>query len=238
MPLASWLRHARDEALLVAALLVVSLTIWSFAELADEVIEGETHAFDRTVLLAMREPGDGSDPIGPPSFEEMVRDLSALGGTVVLTLVTVASVLYLWLASRRGVALSVAVAVGSGVALTMGLKEVIDRPRPELVPHGAYVISPSFPSGHSMMAAIVYLTVGILLAGVQPRRRLKLYVLGMSILVTVLVGLSRIYLGVHWPTDVLAGWSGGAAWAVLCWLVAVWLRRRGHLSGRPLTGPR
>jgi undecaprenyl-diphosphatase len=98
------------------------------------------------------------------------------------------------------------------------------------VPHGAIVYTASFPSGHAMLAAVVYLTLGALLARVQPRLVLKLYLLGLAILLTIAVGVSRVYLGVHWPTDVLAGWTLGAAWALFCWAAALWLQRRGQVE--------
>ena len=115
--------------------------------------------------------------------------------------------------------------------LSSGLKGLFDRPRPDLVPHAVEVYTMSFPSGHATLSAVTYLTLGALLARVQPRRRVKAYLLGVAVLLAVLIGASRVYLGVHWPTDVLAGWCVGAAWAMLCWTVATWLQRRGEVEG-------
>ena len=121
------------------------------------------------------------------------------------------------------------VAVGGGVLLSTLLKIGFDRPRPDLVPHGAVVYA-SFPSGHAMLSAVVYLTLGALLARVQPRRLLKLYLLGLAILLTVAVGISRVYLGVHWPTDVVAGWASAPLGAAL-------LGPRSGCSGRDESSP-
>ncbi len=209
---------------------VITGGIWGFVELADEVLEGETRDFDETVLLMMRAPGDAADPLGPGWLEEAGRDFTALGGVGVLAFLTAVVVVFLFMQGKRHAALFVLGAVVSGVLLSSLLKAGFDRPRPDLVPHESIVYSASFPSGHSMMSAVTYLTLGALLARVQPNHRLKAFLLGVAVLLTVLVGVSRVYLGVHWPTDVLAGWTAGAAWASLCWLGAIWLQRRGRVE--------
>jgi undecaprenyl-diphosphatase len=226
-PAALW---ARREFALLASLAVGATAIWGFVELADEVLEGETHAFDERILLALRNATDPSDPLGPGWLEELMRDVTALGSTGILTFITLAVAGFLALDRKTHAALFVLVAVGGGMLLSTGLKMGFDRPRPDLVPHGAIVYTASFPSGHSMLAAVVYLTLGALLARVQPRRVLKLYLLGLAILLTVAIGASRVYLGVHWPTDVVAGWAVGAAWALLCWAAALWLQRQGRVE--------
>jgi undecaprenyl-diphosphatase len=227
----------RQEFALLAVVALVAAALWAFLAIADEVLEGETHAADEAILLALRTAGDPADPIGPPWLEEMGRDATALGGVAVLTFITVAAVVYLLLAGKRRAGLFVAVSVTSGILLSSALKAGFDRPRPDLVPHGSIVHTASFPSGHSMMAALVYLTLGALLARLQPRRRLKVYLLSLAVLVTLAVGVSRVYLGVHWPTDVLAGWSAGAGWAMLSWLAAVLLQRRRSIESAEGDGP-
>ena len=147
-----------------------------------------------------------------------------------LVFVTLASAGYLWLSGRRRSMLLLLTAVGGGQMLTTLFKRGFDRPRPDLVPHEAIVYTASFPSGHAMMAAVTYLTLGAMLARVQPTRALRAYVLALAAIVTVAVGISRVYLGVHWPTDVLAGWTAGAAWALACWTVARWLAQRGAVE--------
>ncbi|GGK54462.1 phosphatase PAP2 family protein [Salinarimonas ramus] len=200
-----------------AALLLLALAaggLWGFIALADEVLEGETHAIDEAILVALRVPGDLSDPLGPGWFEEMMRDFTALGGTGVLTLITLAVVGFLLVARAPRAALAVALAIGGGILLSTLLKSGFDRPRPDLVPHGSIVYTASFPSGHSMMSATVYLTLAALLSRVLERRRLRIYLVTLAVMLTLLVGASRVYLGVHWPTDVLAGWTVGAVWAL------------------------
>jgi undecaprenyl-diphosphatase len=228
---------ARREVVLIAALLVMAGAFWAFLSLADEVTEGETAAFDRTVLLALRDPANLADPWGPIWLQEIARDITGLGGMPVLTLVTLMVFGFLLIARKRGAALFVAVSVAGGMLLSSLLKIGFDRPRPDLVPHEVHVYTLSFPSGHAMLAAVTYLTLAVLILRVTPRPRLKAYVLAVAVLLTMLIGLSRLYLGVHWPTDVLAGWSIGAAWALACWVVALWLQRRGAVEKAGETSP-
>lgn len=218
------------ERRVLVALLFIAASLWGFLELADEVQEAEGISLDRNLLLLFRDRADPTDPIGPPWLESAVRDVTALGGTVVLTIVAVGAVAFLSLSGKRGAALFVAAAVVGAVALSFVIKAGIERPRPDLVPHGTAVYTASFPSGHATGAAATYLTLGALLARFQPRQRLKLFIIGYAVALTLLIGLSRVYLGVHWPSDVLAGWTLGASWALLCWLVARWLQRRGAVE--------
>jgi undecaprenyl-diphosphatase len=220
----------RSELWPILLLVLVASGIWAFAELAGEVREGETQRVDRAILLALRNPADPADPVGPRWAEEAARDLTALGGIAVLSLLTLAVGGYLFLDGKRRAALLVVVAVAGGLAVATLLKQGFQRPRPDLVPHGVYVYTTSFPSGHSTMSAATYLTLGALLARVQRRRRQKLFLMGFAVLLTVIVGFTRVYLGVHWPTDVLGGWAAGGVWALLCWLAAWWLQRRGEVE--------
>jgi undecaprenyl-diphosphatase len=224
----TWVGAHEPEVLVT--LVLIAGSVWMFAELAGEVLEGDTADFDERVLLSLRVPGDLTDPIGPGWFEEMARDITGLGGFGVLALLTLAATGYLMLHRKGHTALYLVLAIGSGILISTVLKDLFDRPRPDLVPHAQVVYTSSFPSGHSMMSAVVFLTVGALLAGVQTNLRLRAYLLGVAALLTLLVGTSRVYLGVHWPTDVFAGWTAGAAWALLCWIVYVRLRRRGQVE--------
>ena len=110
------------------------------------------------------------------------------------------------------------------------LKDAFGRVRPDVVSHSLVELTRSFPSGHTTLAAVTYLTLGALVARVQSSRQLKAYVLFVAITLTLLVGVSRVYLGLHWPTDVLAGWCLGAAWAMVCWIVTAWLQREGRVE--------
>jgi undecaprenyl-diphosphatase len=224
------LTQDRHDLWFLLTALVPVLGVWVFVELADEVIEGESRRIDEAVLQAFRTPGDLSDPIGPPELEEAMLDITALGGWPVLILVTVAVAGYLLLRRQRRATVFLFVATGGGFLVSSLLKALFARPRPDIVPHLTSVDSPSFPSGHSMLSAVVYLTLGVLLSRMVGDRAIKLYFLGVALGLTFLIGLSRIYAGVHYPSDVLAGWSAGLAWAVLCWLVAGYLQRHGRVE--------
>jgi undecaprenyl-diphosphatase len=229
--LAALVAHVnRIERGMLLIMIVAAVLLFVFAVLADEVAEGDTRAFDERVLLALRVAGDPADPIGPRWFEEMMRDFTAIGGTGVLVLMVLAVAGFLTLTGKGYAALAVIVAVSGGTLLSQTMKWAYARPRPELVPHGAEVYTASFPSGHAMMSAIVYLTLGAMLARTQSGQAVKAYIIGVAIFLTVLVGTSRVYLGVHWPTDVLAGWALGALWASVCWLAMLWLQSRGQVE--------
>ncbi|HEX2138702.1 MAG TPA: phosphatase PAP2 family protein [Woeseiaceae bacterium] len=220
----AWLGLHELPALLAVA--VLSGGVWVFLEVADEVVERESAGVDESLLLALRTASDPDDPLGPAWVEEMARDFTALGGTGVLTLITGAALGYLLLAGRRRTALLTLAAVAGGLLISTLLKAGFDRPRPDLVPHESVVYTASFPSGHSMMAAVTYLTLAAILTRVLATPLLKAWALLVAGFLTLLVGVSRVYLGVHWPTDVPGGWAAGAAWAALCWLGARQLQRR------------
>jgi undecaprenyl-diphosphatase len=223
------------EAGSLVSILVVAGGVLLFAKLMG-MVQGEARAFDRAVLLAFRNSTDLSDPIGPHWVEIIFRDITALGGATVLTLMTFAVTGFLLIDAKRGAVLLVLGSVTGGVVLSSILKLGVDRPRPDLVAQLVEEHTASFPSGHAMLSAVVYLTLGGLLSRVEGPRRIKIYVLSVAVILTLLIGVSRVYLGVHWPTDVLAGWCAGATWAVLCWRVALALQRRGEVEGNTKTG--
>lgn len=186
------------------------------------------HAFDMQILLALREAGHPDQPLGPAWLEVAMRDVSSFAGTTVLLLIMLAVVAYLVAVRRLGTAFFVLFALGGGQILSSLLKLAVDRPRPDLVSHLVEVSTLSFPSGHAMGAVLTYGTLGVLAADMAPGRAAKACVLAFAVAMTLLVGFSRIYLGVHWPTDVVAGWCAGFAWAALCWLAARYAED-GHL---------
>jgi len=226
-----WLQKTKPifESSALTALTAIIGTIWVFFELADEVIEGETHAVDRAVLMIFRVPDELANPIGPVWIEELARDFTALGGIGVLTLLTIATTGFLYLQGKPRVAALVVAAVSSGLLASMLFKFGIDRPRPDLISRQVDFYTSSFPSGHSTMAAVTYLTIATRLALIQTRRMVRFYLFGVALLIVALVGISRVYLGVHWPSDVIGGWTLGTAWALLFWLIGHLLSRQGKL---------
>jgi undecaprenyl-diphosphatase len=187
-----------------------------------------------------RQPNAPGQLVGPAWLADLVRHATDLGDGLVLTQISLAAAVALFVRGRCGEDSegSEGSLAGWWVLLTglVGfawqelLKWAIARPRPTVVPHLEAAIHNSFPSGHSMMSAIVYLTLGSLLAQITPRQRLKSYFIGVALLLTFLVGISRVYMGVHYPTDVLAGWTAGLVWALICWLVARYLQARGQIE--------
>lgn len=223
----------RLESSVLIVVIGVTATVWGFFNIANEVREGDTATLDRHILLALRNPADLSDPIGSRSFEEAMRDVTALGGFTVMTLVTVVACVALFLHRRPRHALILLFTVALANLSSEVLKHVYARPRPDLVPHGSYVYSGSFPSGHSTLSAATYLTLAMLLASLEPHRGGKLLVYTLALLLVLSIGFSRVYLGVHWPSDVLAGWTLGGGWALAAWLTLAKVGRREDIVGKP-----
>ena len=199
----------------------VCLLLWGFLALASEVMEGDTTALDTTILRALRKAGDPSRTIGPAWLQGAVLDLTAIGGPTVLWLVVLSVVGFLLLQARYRTAIVVMATAASGDVVNLVLKNVFLRPRPDVVPHLRDVSgTTSFPSGHAMESAIIYLTLGAMLMQLAERRVTKIYCIGLAVFLTLVVGITRVFLGVHYPTDVVAGWMFGFFWASLCWIVA------------------
>lgn len=221
------------EARLIAAFVALAAVLLAVARLGFEIREDGTSGFDRWLMLALRRPGDLAQPVGPAWLKAAAIDVTALGGVTVLTLVTVLAVGYL-LASRKWLTAGLLTAATvSGRILGSVLKAGFGRARPDIVPHLVDVHSLSYPSGHATNSAIVFLTLGALLARAQDMRRTRIYVMAAGVLLTVLVGCSRVLVGVHWPTDVLAGWAVGGSWAMLWWAMTMRVDKSRTAVGEP-----
>jgi undecaprenyl-diphosphatase len=222
-------RDRQELLILVGAVLILAL-IWTFATLAGEVMEGDTRHFDEWVLSALRQPADPGQLRGPRWLAWGAQDLTALGSATVLGLTVLAVTGYLFLHGLYRNGLFIFVASVGGWILNWLLKAAFARSRPDIVPHLREVVSSSFPSGHALTSAAVYLTLGALLMRIAQGRLAKYYCIAIAMLLTFLVGSSRVFLGVHYPTDVVAGWLIGMTWALLCWVVERTLERRAGLK--------
>lgn len=223
-------RFERYELGLLLAALAAIACVWFFIELTDEVIEGETRAFDRWALTILRDRQ--GEPIGPAWLEDAALDLSALGGGTVLTAFVLIVIGFLIFCRYWATTTLVLAATLGGWIINTALKLLIDRPRPTVVEPLTEAALPSFPSGHSMLSMVLYPTFAVILLRLVRRWRLKAYIAFVAAALVFLIGLTRVYLGVHYPTDVLAGWSAGLAWAILCYLALLLLQHRGIVRPR------
>lgn len=222
----SWIRQNADLTLLLL-LAILAAGLWGFVEIADEVLEGESESFDK-IIVDFFNVGAGAQR--SEFAQEIWRDFTALGGIAVLTLASVGVAGYLVIRKKYHLLMLLLASVCGGVLWSLILKNSFDRPRPDYASSLSHVLTSSFPSGHSMLSAVMYLTLGVMLARTQTQFRLRVYFIGIAVLLTILTGISRVYLGVHYPTDVLAGWLAGVVWAVFCWLVASFLQKKGRIE--------
>ncbi len=222
-----WTSNEKLEPAAIAAFCAMTGSAFLYARIASEMLKGETSKFDEALLLALRQPGAVDVPIGPIWLTKVFADLTSFGGTTALCLISLLAIVYLYIIGKRGDGLFVFLSVSGGWLISHFTKLGFARPRPDLVAHLVEVNDFSFPSGHAMVSAVTYLTLGLLLAGSQSSSAVRYYLVFVALLLTLLIGISRVYLGVHYPTDVLGGWSAGAAWACGCWII-----RRWHLSSQ------
>lgn len=230
---------ARTEIAALTALFVAAVGVMTFIEIADDMTEADGQAFDQQVLALLRPYADDPGrPWGPWWLKEAAADITSLGGISVLGLF--ALIVIVFLLSQRKWLSSLLLALGlvGGVMLSEGLKAVFERERPPQAMQAVETINASFPSGHALLATVFYLSVAVMLTRAFPRQRFKIFVLGVGMVMALLVGLTRIYLGAHWATDVFAGWAVGSAWAMVLWLVAYGVarwqkRRRARLQDEP-----
>lgn len=209
-----WLVASRSAELTLLGFAAVCVGAALMSLIASIVITGRWRAFDEWMVLAFRSAADSSVPIGSRSTLIAVRDITALGGTLPLVLLVAIVAIYLLLKGHRRTAGAVIASSLLGVIVSQLLKSFIDRGRPDIVPQLVNEVSGSFPSGHAMMSAIIYLTLGTMIARLEDERKVRVFIMGAAIALPVAIGVSRVYLGVHWPTDVLGGWCLGALWVV------------------------
>jgi len=216
----------RVESRILLAFLGLAIGLVLLDKLAAEIIEGDPVAFDRELLFLLRQPGDLATPIGPPWLHQVMIDVTALGSFAVLTIITALAAGYLVAGKKPWLAAFTVGAVAGGATISTLLKTIYARTRPDIVEHLVGIDSASFPSGHAMNSAVAFLTLAVLLARGEKLAAVRRFLVSSAIVLTLLVGFSRVYLGVHWPTDVAAGWIVGGLWAATCSLAAKALQSR------------
>ena len=232
-PVRRFQKFVTAEAGLLFSIALVSGLVLAFLQIADLVEEDDMAAFDDAILMFFRDPTNIDQVIGPLWLHEMVRDITALGSFALLGLIVAGVCFYLLMLRLRAEALLVLISVLGGTLISTVLKMTYDRPRPDLQAM-SHQFTSSFPSGHAMLSAVTFLTLGALLSKLAPTRALRIYSFSAAIFLTLLVGTSRVFMGVHYPSDVLAGWCVGAAWALLCSAAAVLLQRFGKVMPDPV----
>lgn len=229
----SLLALARGEITAVAAMLILAGSLLAFIDIAEDFSEGEARSFDTDVLHAFHPGPDPADPIGPAWFDHAVQDFTALGSLAVLITIALIVIGFMVMQRRRLQALMLGLSLAGGLGLSEVLKQVFERTRPPEIYHAAGYLNASFPSGHALLSTVFYVTLGAMLARTLKTRAQKVYALAIGLLLAMLVGASRVYLGVHWASDVLAGWCVGAAWAMACWLLEWAIERKTNAIPSP-----
>jgi len=178
------------------------------------VLHGHSAGLDRAGLLLWRNGSDLGN-IGSTALLEAVRDMTALGGTLIMIAVMVGAIIaLLFLKLRREAFLLALTAISGNIAATQ-MKLLFARARPETVPHLTQAEGMSFPSGHSFHSALIYIAIALAFATMSARGSVRVTIIGLALAVSLLIAASRVWLGVHYPSDVAAGWLAGAGWAFL-----------------------
>lgn len=220
----------RYDVFYLFVLLFIFILFWSALGLSDIIERGRIQSFDEYIIVMLRQAEDPSKLRGPEWLRDFMRDITALGGTPVLTLFTLGVVGYLLLRKNYRSMWLVLIATLSGLGMSMFLKFSFNRARPDIVPPLMMETTPSFPSGHSMMSAVIYLTLAALLTRLETSNKVRIYTMSVALFFVFLIGISRVFLGVHYPTDILGGWTFGVVWALLCWYIARYLQKRGTIE--------
>ena len=224
---------ARSEAAPLSALAILAGGAAIFVDLAQGMGEAGRQSLDESILHWLHPGPDLAEPIGPAWLERAMTDLTSLGSVAVLVVMAMSVLGYLLFEKRLVQSSILLVALAGGLLLSETMKQVFERTRPPDAYHPMGALNASFPSGHALLATVAYLTLGAILAQAMKKRRA--YVIGWAVALAMIVGVSRIYLSFHWTSDVLAGWSLGAAWAMACWLIQRWLVWR--LAPREVSEP-
>ena len=219
-------KYYPSEVSFLFLLLIMVLALFVFIELGNAVSAGETRVIDKSILYLMRDGSEIHKPIGPERLQYIVRDITALGSSTILTIITLFVVLFLYLKNEKKSIVYVLFATVGGGILVQVLKIFFSRERPEIVTHLASEVTMSFPSGHSAMSTVVYLSLAVLISRIEKKHSTRIFLIAAALIISVIVGISRVYLGVHYPTDVLAGWAIGLFWALLCWFIASALEKK------------
>jgi len=214
------------EIRVLLTLLIIISSTWIFFIIANAVSSGTTQQLDVNIVKYFRNAGNPAVPIGPYWLPDVMRDITSLGGGTVIALITLIVIFYLLLQKKYAELLLILAAVLGGTVIGLGLKEIFGRERPDLIYRLTDARSLSFPSGHSMMSTVIYLSLAALLSRIQHERKVRIYIISIALFLALIIGFSRVYLGVHYPTDVLGGWTIGLGWASLCWFVAKYLQRK------------
>jgi undecaprenyl-diphosphatase len=221
---------ARGEIAALAAFGILAGGLAVFADIAEDYDEDEARGFDMQVLTSLHPGPDLADPIGPAWLDRAAQDFSAFGSLAIICTIALVVIGFMVMQKRFAQAGMLVFALAGGLLLSETMKGIFERTRPPEIYHMAGALNASFPSGHALLSTVFYLTLGAMLARLLQRRRNKVYAISIALVIALLVGLTRIYLGVHWASDVLAGWSLGASWAMTCWLLEWWVEKKTKLG--------
>lgn len=197
------------------ALILSSAVLFSILAALD--VRGALHGFDVAILTSLADGRSGEIKVA--RYSETMRDITSLGGTTLIIFATTATVLWFFQLGQKGKAALMALTVITSSALNNTLKQFFDLPRPDIFPHGTLVSSMTFPSGHTFTGAVTYLTIAFLIYQLEIKPQLKIFAFCTAIFVSFWIGISRLYLGVHWPSDVIASWILALGWCALCWMI-------------------
>lgn len=213
-----WGRLRALEARTLIVIMAIAAALLAFLRLGDGVRAGRTLDIDRRIILALRDPAHPGQPRGSFWTRDILHDLTALGGVGVLTLTVVVATIFLWVNGRRRHAAVLLGTVGAATVVGELIRSSYHRARPDLLAYGDYFSESSFPSGHSNIATVVWMTLALIVASLERSRVGKVTAFAAGGFISLTAGAARVYFGVHWPSDVLGGWILGSSWALAAWI--------------------